>query len=448
MSKHYDVIILGGGNAGLGASSVLHEAGRKIAIVEERDFGGTCPNRGCTPKKILVAAAHALHEIETASAHKISVGKPSLDWGALIDREKDMISPLPDAMRETAEKRADVYTGTARFVAENAVEINGERLEADDIVIATGSAPRQLPIDGAGLMITSEEVLSEREQPGEVVFVGGGVIAMEFSHVYARAGTTVTVLEAMPQVLPALDSDAVAELLTESERLGIRIVTGAKVAAITEDGKRFAVSYEADGAEHKIVADRIVNGAGRVANVADLNLEAANVTHDGGRVDVDEFLRSKSNPKVWITGDSLPNAPQLSPLATEEGKLAGRNIAEGAQHKVDYTVVPSVVYTVPALASVGLSEKAAKDAGRNVEVTASDMRDWFSGKTYAETVAWSKVLVDKETGLIAGAHIVGHRSEELIHLFSLAMQHGIKAEELKSSRYAFPTFSSDIGSMI
>jgi glutathione reductase (NADPH) len=200
---------------------------------EERDFGGTCPNRGCTPKKVLVAAAHALHEIAIAGAHGIEVGAARLDWAKLIGREKDMVSFIPGAMEATAGKRGEVFKGTAKFVGPNAVEVDGTVLEGENIVIATGSKPRPLPISGAELLITSDEVLSEETQPGEVVFIGGGVIAMEFSHVYARAGTEVTILEALPRLLPRMEADAVAAIQGESERLGIAVKTGVEVKEIS-----------------------------------------------------------------------------------------------------------------------------------------------------------------------------------------------------------------------
>ena len=209
MPEKFDVVIIGGGNAGFGVSAIASEAGKSIAFIEERDFGGTCPNRGCTPKKVLVAAAHALHEIETASAHGITVGKPKLDWAKLIDREKDMIGFIPDAMEGVATKRGKTYKGHAKFVGPYTIDIDGTRIEGENIVIATGSRPRPLPITGAEHMITSDEVLSERELPGEVIFIGGGVIALEFGHVYARAGAKVSILEAMPSLLPRMESDAV-----------------------------------------------------------------------------------------------------------------------------------------------------------------------------------------------------------------------------------------------
>lgn len=448
MTDRFDIIILGGGNAGFGVSAVAAEAGKRIAFVEERDFGGTCPNRGCTPKKVLVAAAHALHEIETASTHGIRTGPASIDWARLIDREQALIAPLPDAMAGLAAKRGAVFRGTAKFVGSNAVEVNGRRLEADNIVIATGSTPRPLPIPGAELLITSDEVLSEREQPGDVVFIGGGVIAMEFSHVYARAGTGVTILEAMPRLLPAVDQDAVAAIRAESERIGIAIETGVTVTRIERAGERLRVIYQHDGAEHSIGADRVVNGAGRIANVGSLDLAAAGVEHDGVRIAVDKHLRSVSNPAVWVAGDALVGPAQLSPVATYEGRIVGANIVEGATHAPDYSVVPSGVFTVPALSSVGLTEAQAAEQGLDVAVATNDMTGWISGRTYAESVAWVKTLVENGSGRIVGAHIVGHHGEDLIHLFAMAMKHGITAAQIKDQLFAFPTFAADVKSMI
>jgi glutathione reductase (NADPH) len=351
-------------------------------------------------------------------------------------------------MAGLAAKRGTVFRGSARFVGPNAVEVDGQRLEADNIVIATGSVPRPLPIPGAELMITSDEVLTERTLPASVVFIGGGVIAMEFSHVYTRAGSKVTILEAMPQLLGDMDQDAVAAIRGESERIGIAIRTDVTVARIEPADGRLRIVFRHGGAEHSLLADRIVNGAGRIANVAGLDLDAGGVRHDRIRIEVDEHLRSVSNPAVWVCGDALVGPPQLSPLATYEGRIVGRNIVEGATHKPDYSVVPSGVYTVPAMSSVGLTEAQAAAQGLDVTVAVNDMTDWFSGKTYAESVAWVKTLVERGSGRVVGAHMVGHQGEDLIHLFAMSMKHGITAAQIKDQLFAFPTFSADLKSMI
>ena len=448
-SDKYDVVILGGGNAGMGVTVDTRKAGLSVAMVEYRELGGTCPNRGCTPKKILVAAGHVLDEIERAPAHHISVGKPRLDWAALIDREKKMIAHLPGSFaKQMAERGVEVLHDRATFAGPNTVRVGERAIEAKHIVIATGSKPRRLPIEGAELMTTSDDVLSERERPREVVFVGGGVIAFEFAHLYARAGTKVTILEVLQKFLPSLDQDAVAELKRESERIGITFNAGVKVKAIAKRGQRLAVTFEQDGARRTIRADRVVNGAGRIADVDTLNLAAGNVRLSDGRIELDDYMRSKSNPSVYVCGDALWSAPQLSPVATYGGRLVGRNIVEGPVAKPDYGNIPSCVFTVPALASVGLTEAKARESGRAIKVETHDMRDWLLSLSYNEKVAWAKVISEETGGRILGAHMVGHGSEELIHLFAFAMKFGITTSNIRDTVYAFPTNAADVKSMV
>ncbi len=336
-------------------------------MVEAGDLGGTCPNRGCTPKKVLVAAAHALHEIERARVHEIAVSEPRLDWAALIDREKQMISDIPGSLEKLMRDRGvEVIRGHAAFAGLNQVRVNDRMIEARHIVVATGSKPRSLPIPGAEHMITSDEVLSERTLPRDLVFIGGGVIALEFGHVYARAGAKVTMLEVLPQLLPSMDAGAVAQIRAESERIGIDVRTGVKVEKIELRNGGLRVTFVQDETEHVIEADRIVNGAGRVANIDNLNLEAGRVRHRDGRIETDDYLRSQSNPAVHVCGDVLWTSPQLSPIATYEGQIVGRNVVEGPVAKPDYASIPSCVFTVPALASVGLTEaKAGVSATRS-----------------------------------------------------------------------------------
>ena len=448
-AEPFDVVILGGGNAGIGVTGPTRRAGLSVAMIESRDLGGTCPNRGCTPKKILVAAGHALHEIQRAGVHHIAVGKPKLDWSALIDREKAIIKDIPGNLARAMEKRGvKVIRGQAAFAGPDTIRVGDRLLKAKHIVIATGSKPRPLPFPGAAHMITSDEMLSGREQPRSVIFVGGGVISLEFGHVYARAGTDVTILEALPQLLPAMDKDAVAQLAAESERIGIRVKTNVSVQRIEPANGKLRVIFTHDGGEHAAEADRIVNGAGRIANVDTLDLAAGQVEHRNGRVSVDRHLRSTSNPLVHVCGDAVPISPQLSPIATYEGDIVGRNIVEGPKHSPDYEGMASSVYTVPALAAVGLTEAAARQKGLSVDVHVNDMLGWFSAKTYAETVSWSKIIVDKATDRILGAHFVGHEGQELVNVFGLAVKFGITAHQLKDQVYAYPTFSADIKHML
>ncbi len=445
----FDVVILGGGNAGIGVTGPARRAGLSVAMIEARDLGGTCPNRGCTPKKVLVAAGHALHEIERASVHSIDVGKPKLDWAALIAREKTMIKDIPDNLARAMERRqVEVIRSAAAFAGPDTICVGDRLLKARHIVIATGSKPRLLPISGAEHMITSDEVLSEREQPASVIFVGGGVISLEFGHVYARAGTEVTILEALPQLLPAMDKDAVAHLAAESERIGIRVKTGVNVLRVERAGGKLRVVFSHHGVEQVVEADRVINGAGRVANIDTLDLDAGRVEHDNGRISIDRHLRSTSNPRVYVCGDAVPVSPQLSPIATYEGEVVGRNIVDGPKHSPDYDGLATSVFTVPTLAAVGLTEAAAQHKGLVVDAHVNDMLGWFSAKTYAETVSWSKIIVDRQSDRILGAHFVGHEGQELINVFALAIKFGITASQLRRHVYAYPTFSADIKHML
>ena len=448
-TRSFDVVILGGGNAGMGVTVATREAGLKVAMIEPDLLGGTCPNRGCMPKKVLVAAAHALDEIDRAKAHHIHIGKPSLDWAALIDREKAMISGIPASLGELKTRRGvEVIRDHGRFAGPNAVAVGGETLEAKHIVIATGSTPRRLPFPGAELMITSDDVLSERNLPASVVFVGGGVIALEFSHVYARAGAKVTILEALPRLLDNMDADAVTRLRGETERIGVTIQTGVEIRRIERTADRLRVVYQGGGSERTVEAERVVNGAGRVANVDGLDLAAGKVESERGRIALDAHLSSTSNPAVYVCGDAVAETGQLSPIATYEGRIVGRNIVDGAKHTPDYASIPACVFTVPALASVGLTQADAEEKGIEFRVAVNDMRAWLSSRTYAERAAWAKVLMEKRTDRVIGAHLVGHAGEELIHIFGLAMKHGITAGDLGDFVYGFPTFSADIKSML
>jgi glutathione reductase (NADPH) len=300
-TERYDVVIIGGGNAGIGVTGPARRAGLSVAMIESRDLGGTCPNRGCTPKKVLVAAGQALHDIERASVHQIAVGQPKLDWAALIAREKDIIRGIPENLARTmARRKVEVIKGYGTFAGPDTVRVGDRTLHAGHIVIAGGSKPRPLSIPGGRHMVTSDDMLSESKRPDSVIFIGGGVISLEFGHVYARAGSSVTILEALPQLLPAMDTDAVARLQAESERIGLQIRTGVRIERIETIGGRFRVVFTHDGIEKAAEADWVVNGAGRIADVEGLGLAVGQVDHDNGRIAVDSYLRSTSNPRLRL----------------------------------------------------------------------------------------------------------------------------------------------------
>ena len=448
-TEQFDVVILGGGNAGIGVTGPVRRAGMSVAMIESHDLGGTCPNRGCTPKKVLVAAGHALHEIERAAVHHIAVGKPRLDWAALIDREKEMIKDIPaNLARSMATPRGRGDRGPRRFRRPQRHSRRRPRTRSkahrdrDRLETAAAADSRRRTHDHLGRDAQRTQAAGVRDLRRRRRHFAG--IRPCLCPCRRRCHDS----RSLPQLLPAMDTDAVARLQAESERIGISVKTSVSVKRIEPANGRLRVIFIHDGAEHAIEADRVVNGAGRVANVDTLDLAAGNVEHANGRVAVDRHLRSTSNPLVHVCGDAVPISPQLSPIATYEGDIVGRNIVEGPKYSPDYASMATSVYTVPALAAVGLTEAAARQKGFAIDVHINDMHDWFSARTYAETVAWSKIIVDQATDRILGAHFVGHAGQELVNIFGLAMRFGITAAQIRDNVYAYPTFSSDIKHML
>ena len=444
-----DLLVLGAGNAGLGAAGVAREAGWSVKVVESRDVGGTCALRGCVPKKVLVAAAEALDVIRRASTHHIHVGPATIDWGALIARERTFVDGVPSQFESSLARRGiELIRGSARFVGPNAVEVGGVVHRARKIVVATGSSPRTLPIEGFEHALTSDDLLQHSELPPSIAFIGGGVIGLELGHVMARAGAKVSIFEAASRLLPRHDADQVAQLRRITDQIGIQVVTAARVHRIAKrEHGLFEVIAEAAGRMQTHVVHAVANAAGRSPNL-DLNLEAAGIEWDGRALAIAESLRSTENPNVYFAGDAVPGRPQLSPLASAEGRLVGRNLVEDLQLAPRYDDVPSAVFTVPALARVGATEDEAAAAGLEFEAKVNDMRSWRSAKSYGEEAAWAKILVEKESGRILGAHLVGHGAEETIHTFAAAISAQHTAADLKARIYAYPTFHADLKHLV
>ena len=447
--EQFDVVVLGGGNGGLRLPGRRVRPGCPSRSSKTGSSAAPVQTEAARPKRSSWPPVTRYTKSGVQIPHCISVSKPELDWAALIGREKRLIQGIPERLEATLLNRGvELVRGKGRFVSPNAIRVGDRFLEAKHIVVATGSRPRPLEIPGAEFLKVSDDLLSAIELPNSIVFIGGGVISLEFGHVYSRAGVEVTILEVLPQLLPALDSDAVALLEQQSEGIGIQIETGVRIKGIQETEGQLRVRYANEGGDRSVDADWIVNGAGRVANIDQLDLAAATLDHAGGLIHIDPFLRSTSNPHVYVCGDVVPNSPQLSPIATYEGNIVGRNIVEGPIHRPDYASVPNSVYTVPALASLGLTERAAREKGCPIRVHKTDMAEWLSARTYAEPAAWAKIIVDDSSDQIIGAHLVGHSGEELINIFALAMAHGITAGDIKNKIYAYPTFSSDIKNLL
>ena len=443
--QEFDVIVLGAGNAGLAAAGVARAAGRRVLVVEAAEVGGVCPLRGCVPKGVMVAAAEAFDTISRAGTHRIRVGPPELDWAGLVERTRTFVDGVASRLEQDLVGRGiELVRGRARLTGPSEVAVGSRRYLAEKLVVATGSTPRPLPIPGARGLITSTEVLELATLPECITFVGAGVVAFELAHVLARAGAHVTLLEVSERPLPGVDADAAAVLVRATLDLGVQIETSVTLDRIDEHHSGFDVHYRKGRSKASVRGTVVVNGAGRVPDLGGLDLDAAGIRLDQGRVSVDEYLRSTENPNVLFAGDAIPGRPQRSPLATHEGRVAGHNAVHEDLQAVEYGFQPAAVFTIPALATVGRLESDARREGLEFDVRTNDMREWRSARSRGERFAWAKVLVERRTDRILGAHLVGHGAAETIHTFAMAIEMGIPARDIASRVYAYPTFHADL----
>jgi glutathione reductase (NADPH) len=411
-------------------------------------FGGTCSQRGCDPKKVLVGAAEIIGRAEQLMGKGIKA-VPAIDWPALMAFKKTFTDSIPE---KTEKKFADLgiqsFRGAATFLSSNTLCVGDDELQAGNIVIASGARPHPLDIPGEDLLIDSTGFLELMQLPNEIVMVGGGYIAFEFAHIAARAGSKVTIIHKGKRPLEGFDADVVELLVKAMEGIGIRILLNASVTAVEGKSDQLTVHYEQSGKTRSVSANVVVHAAGRVADVAELDLDKAGVEVGKKGIRVDQYLQSVSNPAVYACGDVADKGLPLTPLAGYEGRIVAENILNGNQQTVSNDLVPTTVFTVPPLASIGLTEEQANEQGRKVTVTFQETTDWYSSRRINEPLTGFKTLVDTETDQIVGAHLLGSGSDEVINLFALAMKHQIPAKALGDIRLAYPTHGSDLGYML
>ena len=445
MTQSFDLVILGTGSAALSVAYPCREAGRSVAIVDSRPFGGTCALRGCDPKKVLVGAADLMDWMRRMSGKGMDAGGARIDWPALMRFKRTFTEPVP-AAREKALAGAGItaFHGRAQFMGPRTVRVGDQMLEAQQLVIATGAAPAPLHIPGEELLVTSERFMELDQLPRRILFVGGGYIAFEFAHIAVRAGAQVTILHRGKRPLELFDPDLVARLVERSRALGIDAQLESGVEGIDGADGHFRVKT----GRRTFAADMVVHAAGRAPEIDDLDLPAAGVEFERRGVRVDQFLQSVSNPVVYAAGDCAASGPPLTPIAGYEGGIVARNLLEGNRHQPDYTGVASVVYTIPPLATVGLQEDAARKQGLRFRVNQGDSSGWYSSRRIAEETSGYKVLVEEGTERILGAHILGQHSDDMINLFALAIRSGLKASQMREAIYAYPTHGSDVRYML
>ncbi len=450
MRDHFDLIVIGTGTA---ASTVAHEcrsAGWETAIVDSRPFGGTCALRGCDPKKVLVGAADVLDWVRRMNQRGVLRDSSRIDWTELMRFKRTFTDPVPKTSEQSLAKAGiKTFHGRARFTHRATIAVGNDVLEARHIVVATGAMPRKLGIPGEDFVTTSEQFLDLDKLPKRIVFIGGGYISFEFAHVAARAGAEVTILHRGKRPLEGFDPDLVNLLVVRTKRLGARVEVDAEVGAIEKSDETLAVHCSTASKYKRCETDLVIHGAGRVPEIGDLNLVAAGVQTEQHGVRVNEYLQSVSNPAVYAAGDAAASGlPPLTPVAAYEGRIVASNLLKGNHRKIEPIPVPTVVFTIPPLGAVGLSEQAARQKGLRFRVKKEDTSAWYSSRRVSEECSGFKVMVEEETDRILGAHLLGPHADEVINLFALAMQTETPAGKLKHAIFGYPTVGSDVKYMV
>jgi glutathione reductase (NADPH) len=446
-----DLIVVGTGSAAQSVAYPCRNAGWSVTVIDSRPFGGTCELRGCDPKKVLVGVAELVDWTRRMQGKGPSAPAAILVWPDVI-RFKRTFTDNVATSTESAFRDAGIVSvhGRAQFVGPTSLRVNGETHDARHVVIAAGARHAPLGIPGEEHLLTSTGFLDLEELPRRVVFVGGGYIAFEFGHIAARGGAAVQILHRGARPLEGFDADLVGQLVVATRELGIDVQLETAVVAIDKTNDEFIVLTQHGDEQDEIACDLVVHAAGRVPEIDDLALDVAGVERvERGGVVVNEYLQSVSNPAIYAAGDAAASGGlPLTPVAGMQGGIVATNLLEGNTRTPNYAGIPSVVFTTPPLARVGLDEAAARAQGLRFTVHHEDTSGWYTSRRVALAHTGYKTLVEDGTERILGAHVLGFQSDEIVNIFGLAIRHGLSASDLKDMVFGYPTGASDISSMV
>jgi dihydrolipoamide dehydrogenase len=443
----YDVVIIGGGPGGYAAALYAHNFGLNVALVEKERVGGTCLLRGCIPAKSWLKTAEVFAHIKRAAEFGVNVGEPSLDWGAALERKNNIVDGLVRGLGGLLKARnVDVINGYGRL-ADGAVQVTMEdgqtqRLEARNVILATGSRARAIPgyeFDGHRI-VSSNEALDWPERPQRVAIIGAGAIGSEFALILGSTGSEVHLFEMLDQVVPGAEPEAAKILAREMKKRGITVRTGIGVGPAEVHEDHVVVPFGDD----RVEVDTVLVAVGRAPVTEDIGLETTRVELDRGFVKVDLNTMLTAEPSIYAVGDIVAGTPQLAHAGFAEGIAAITHIATGETAPVDYRAIPLVVYTDPEVATVGLTEAKAREAGYEVEVHDHGMRGLGRAIIHGEVGGTVKIVSEKD-GPILGATVVAPEAGELIHELMYAVAWEALPAEAAAFIHAHPTMSEAIG---
>ena len=446
----YDVIVLGSGPGGYPAAIRASQLGKKVAIVEKESLGGICLNWGCIPTKALLKSAQVYDYAKHAGNYGINVSEVSQDFGAVIKRSRGVADKMSKGVQFLMKKnKIEVIMGTGKLIAANKLEVTAadgtkQTLEAKNIIIATGGRARQLPsmpVDGKKI-IAYREAMALPEQPKSMIVCGSGAIGSEFAYFYNSLGTKVTMVEFMPRLVPVEDEEISKELEKQFKKQGMTILTSSEVTKVDTSGNGVKATIKSAADEQVIEADILLSAVGVVANIENIGLEQLGIKTEKGKIVVDANQQTNV-AGVYAIGDCTPGQA-LAHVASKEGINAAEHLAGLKITPMDYNNIPGCTYCTPEIASVGFTEKAAKDAGYEIKV--GKFPFMASGKASAAgaTEGFVKVIYDAKYGEFLGCHMIGMNVTELIAEVVVARKLETTAHEILNAVHPHPTMSEGI----
>ncbi|HEX9160250.1 MAG TPA: FAD-dependent oxidoreductase [Thermoanaerobaculia bacterium] len=448
MADRFDVVVVGGGTAGLVTASGCARLGRAVALIEKEELGGDCLWTGCVPTKALVASARLAHQMRNASAYGLETHEPKIAPAAIMDsmREARLVASKNDDPEKFRKLGVEVIKGKARLVSRSQVDVDGRRLTGKDIVIATGSRTSVPPIQGLAEtgFIDHVSFLQRNDFPSSLLILGGGYIGVEFAQIFRRFGCDVTVIEMASEIVNKEDREVIArvhEILTSE---GIEIRTGWAVKSVRRDGgRKVAVIENKNGESREVAAAEVFVASGRRGNIENLGLEEAGVKTDRTYVVVDKYLQT-SVPRIWACGD-VHGALQFTHVAAYEAVKLVRNMLFPGRSAVDYNDVPWALFTDPEVGHIGMTEQQAIDAlgAEGVRAYCVEMEDVDRAVVDRATAGFVKIVCDRK-GAILGAHVMASNASTLIEEIVLARRKGIRVQTLAQLVSPYPSMADAI----
>ncbi|WP_125982576.1 dihydrolipoyl dehydrogenase family protein [Loigolactobacillus iwatensis] len=439
--EKFDEIIIGAGPAGLAMAYPLAAAKRKVAVVEADLWGGTCPNRGCDPKKVLLAAVEAQDQVRNLQKVGVLTQPAKIDWSKLMAFKKTFTDPVSTSSEKgLASSGITTLTGAAKFIDEQTIEVAGTTYQAEHYIIATGARPAIPNISGKEHFQDSTDFMALPEMPRVVTFVGGGYEAFEFAAMANAAGAETHVIQHNDRPLKVYDHELVDQLVEQLQAKGVQFHFNVSLQAIETAGDQLILNAP----DFRLVTNAVFATTGRVPNVEALDLAAAGIEVAHGGIQCDDHLQT-TNPRVFVAGDIIARQePKETPVASFEGSYLVDYLTGKTQASIDYPAIPTTVYSSPKLAQVGVTTAKAQADSEHYAIKTIDTTNWLTYRRLNEPVAVVKIVTDKKTGLLVGATCLNSLADELINYFTLLINQKVSADTVAKSIYSYPTPASDL----